>query len=160
MGITKRAVTVIGLRVHRDKISHEESIHVNDCMCRPQTTLPVEKGIYCSGCGRKVYRTYTTTVLEDFVKVMEDEPGCDPFDIRPTIKGYELVGDWRSDKHVYIGCFVSSTEATYSAEGADPVRADVNGISDAVITKFYSAMIEQNLWDEKEFGVWTLMLLE
>ena len=156
MEITKRAVTVIGVRVPVDKISHEEDDYLNLCKCHPQT-LHVD-GIYCPGCGQRVYRTYIRRVLEDFVKLTGD----DAFELIPHIDNYLMVGNWHEDKYVYIGYLVSSTKPAYSAKSVDPARCDFTLMTtdEDEIQKFIDSMRSVGLWKSEEFGIWTMMLSE
>ena len=149
MGITKRAVTVIGVRVPRDKISHIVDKVKNLCTCSPQTA---DVG-FCPKCGMNLTKEYSSRVLNDDVPIEEEDY------VAVTMHGYPIASCWREDKHIYIGAFISSTEPAYSAEGADPVRCPFSA-AHIDVAKFETDMKEYGLWDEKEFGIWTIMLLE
>jgi len=156
MGLTKAAVTLIGLRVPVDQIVREEIIKVNKCKCTPQS----DTGLFCQKCGMNTARSESKYVLKDPEYFYEDEGKMGLFTKdHPTIT---VVGDWRDgDEHLYIACFVSRTASTYPAEGADPVRVEFNeriyGVQN--IVPFQHAMKLHGLWNKDAFGLWTILLL-
>jgi len=154
VGITKRAVTVIGLRVPVDKISHEVNGYLNDCKCSPHTV----GASFCPHCGMNTNRKYTRRELEHFVELTGD----DAFELLPRVDGYEMVGNWHERTHVYIGYLVSSTAPAYSAEGSDPVMCafSLNITGEDSIQKFIDSMKSVNLWESEKFGIWTILLSE
>jgi len=147
MGITKCAATIIGIRVPGNKISHNEATSKNLCRCSPQASTNFA---FCDDCGMDTKRAYNNTVPNDGVLLVEEDDG------NLWIHGYPAVGEWREDKYIYIGCFVSMTQRAYSAEGSDPVKRSYEPWA-LNAKKFEDDMKEHGLWNEGEFGIWTVM---
>ena len=152
MGITKRAVTVIGLRVKFRDITSVK-VHIrNLCICNPLTPSTVYR--YCPTCGKELGRRAEDINLEDICKELDDGT--------LSIKGYKVIGDWRTEEYGYISFFASKTYWAHTAEVVDAARARYTDavFNVPIVRGFEYAMKELGLWDPDEFGVWTILQVE
>ena len=154
MGLTKRAVTIYGLQVPMDKIVDEHVNIINKCICVPKNE-PLSNDVkFCPKCGRSVSLRSRTISIKKGLDIKTDE------DYNLTIAGYPTSGRAGEGDCIYVGIVVSKTDATYSAEEADPVMYNMPLITDMDISKFQESMQKYDLWNYLKFGLWTILLIE
>ena len=140
MGADWYAATVIGIKVSKNKVMREEIYFLNNCKCKPKVdseTYPEAK--FCPACGKyiKCECSRDITMFDEF----------DPWEKNPNIAGWPVYAgtDGRS---FYIGILVIETD------GGDK-RSPLPDLSK--LDKFKEDMKKIGLWDEKEFGLWTVL---
>ncbi len=143
MGTDYYAQTVIGIRVPRSKLIGEEVGYMNNCICTPKTYSFTR---YCPNCGRETKREVRTNKplfqeLADKQGYMEDM----------SLLGWPVRQDFSDAKHFYIGMHASGLVNHDS-------RMDLPDLSEDVIHEFRSDMNSLDLWDEENFGLWTILL--
>lgn len=148
MGLTRSAVTIIGLQIPSDKIATECINYLNLCICTPQKI----SGNFCPECGRAVQRQYNRMKLNADTNIVERNGTL-------TIWNYPTVGNYYEDEYIYVGLIATATTPVYAAEMSEPVRVnlDINKLS---IDTFKACMAAHNLWDKDRFGIWTIMLVQ
>ncbi len=154
MGLTKRAVTIYGLQVPMDKIVDEHVNIINKCICVPKNE-PLSNDVkFCPKCGRSVSHRSRTISVKKGLGIEVDK------DYNLIIADYPTSGRAGEGDCIYVGIMVSKTDATYPAEGADPVMYDMPLITDLDISVFQKSMQKHDLWDHLKFGLWTILLIE
>ena len=143
MGADYYSMTCIGLKVPRNKIIKEEEKIVNLCGCNPQTRPGnYLNAKYCPVCGRLIRRV----VKED--KLLFDVPEEYYNDGKSKILGWTLMYD-TDVSNFYICIFASGIIG-----GAR--KSDIPDVSEEIIAKFTADMQSIGLWDEEQFGLWTV----
>ncbi len=154
MGLTKRAVTIYGLQVPMDKIIDEHVNIINKCICMPKSGPLSEDAKFCPKCGRDMFHKVQTISIKKGLGIEVDK------DYNLIIAGYPTSGRAGEGDCIYVGIVVSKTDATYSAEEADPVMYNMPLITDMDISKFQESMQKYDLWNYLKFGLWTILLIE
>ena len=140
MGANWYAATVVGVRVPKNKVMREEIYFLNNCKCKPKVdpeTYPEAE--FCSACGRMIRRECIRDVA------MFD--GFDPWDRRPSIDGWPVYTG-NDATLFYIGIFVAEV---VECEKKSPLP-DLSKLC-----QFIEDMKKIGLWDEEEFGLWTIL---
>lgn len=143
MGTDYYPMTLIGLKVPKEKIIVEGEELRNNCKCEPKTDpsdYPEAK--FCSKCGNKTRRA---------VKV--DKPLFDGFrdyyNEDQKICGYSVEHD--TDARNFFICL-------YTTGHVDWVNmSEIPNISEEAISKFEVDMESVGLWDKEQFGLWTIL---
>lgn len=144
MGADWYAATVIGIRVPKDKVVREETYFRNNCICKPRQRGPevYPEASFCPTCGKLIRRKCVRDV------VLFD--GLTPWKNGSSICGWPVYTG-TDGMFFYIGVFVVEVAGEYDKKSPLP------NISKDTVIKFRRAMEKAGLWDQEEFGMWTIL---
>lgn len=144
MGADYYSMTVIGLKVPKEKIIAEEEELRNQCKCTPRIDPddhPEAK--FCIYCGNLIRRA---------VKV--DKPLFDGFkDYWDWNKDQKICGwavEHNTDAHSFYICIYTSGRIEHEE------MSELPNTSEETISKFKADMESVGLWDREQFGLWTI----
>lgn len=141
MGVDWYSMTCIGLKVPKEKVIVEVEECRNLCSCVPQTPDNYPETKYCPKCGQLVRRL----VKSD--KLLFDIPE-DYYNEESRIKGWEVKHDTDA-YNFYICIFTSGLVERYKISSIPVITTET-------IAKFKADMESVGLWDEEQFGLWTV----
>lgn len=136
-------ITVIGIKVPKDKIIITKEVIKNECVCNPQVNPTRYLGTkyrtkFCSQCGRLLRRIH-----------VESFPKFDSIKDKGKVLEWPVANDTGAE-NFFIGVY-SSGMVNYRHRG------DIPDLSEKTVEKFKKDMKSLDLWDEKEFGIWTIL---
>ena len=127
----------------RGKIIEQKNELVNLCSCVPQIdSNDYPEATYCPDCGRPIGR---------LVKVDKPLFGISKYyqnDKKSKICGWPVMCGTDAS-NFYICIFTSGFVG-------DDKKSDIPTISGGIIAKFIANMKSVGLWDEEQFGLWTV----
>ena len=136
------SMTCIGLKVPKEKIIGEIEEIRNLCGCKPQTNPDDHPGgKYCPDCGRLIRRP--VKVEKPLFDIPEDY-----WNEETRIEGWLVKHD--SDAYNFYICIYTSGLVEHNK------RSDIPDTPKEVLAKFKADMISIGLWDEEQFGLWTV----
>jgi hypothetical protein len=142
MGADWYSMTCIGLKVPKEKIIREEDGYKNNCRCMPKIDPDDYPGArFCPHCGNHIKRAIKIE------KPLFDIPE-DYWNDKGEIKGWEIKHD--TDACNFYICVFTSGDVIHDK------RSDIPELSKETLNKFKTDMKSIGLWDEKEFGLWTI----
>lgn len=141
MGADWYSMTCIGLKVPKEKVITEIEEYENSCSCLPQTPDTYPEAKYCRKCGRSIRRPIK--VERPLFDIPEDY-----YNDKAEIKGWKVEHD--TDACNFYICIFTSGHVEYSKLSSIPI------ITVGTLAKFKSDMESTGLWDEEQFGLWTI----
>lgn len=142
MGADYYSMTVIGLKVPKDNIMNEIELLINRCSCNPQTPNSNTSIKYCQHCGNLLNKSIKVE------KPLFDEFNEDYLNEENTICSWPITYD--TDAHNFYVCIYNSGHVEREK------RSNIPCLSERIISKFKTDMKSVNLWDEEQFGLWTI----
>lgn len=146
MGFDCTAITAIGVRVPNHKIIEKKEKLINLCVCKPKT-YSENNEMYCSGCGR--YLKHKGVIHKPLFNWPEDNGSFNgTTKITRKICGWEVL--YSSNERYFFICIFNSGHVDYEK------MTEIPHISEKVIEEFKNDMKSVGLWDEEQFGLWTM----
>ena len=144
MSASWHAATVIGIKVPKDKVIREETYFCNKCICKPQIDPEIyPEAKFCPACGGYIKRKcIRNVVLFDGLIPWRKEGS--------SICGWSVYAG-TDGRFFYIGIFIAESEGDYDKKSPLP------NISKDEMIKFRRDMEKAGLWDQKAFGMWTIL---
>jgi hypothetical protein len=143
MGADWYSMTCIGLKVPKGKVIEEVDEYRNLCGCVPQVDPDVyPEAKFCPNCGRLIRRSVTID------KPLYDAFAGDYYNDVVELSSWTVKHDTDA-YNFYICIYTSGLVERYK-------RSDIPNISEEVLDKFKADMESLGLWDEEQFGLWTI----